>query len=723
MAMLLGCNKSPYDGPSDKGRVELQPTATPQLNIVTAKAANAYDIPTTVADYMIKVTNMADNSVVLKDLPLSENSEISLPKGTFKVDLESSPVANAAFDQPIYKGTAQCAVATGKSTTMEITTRLACVVVDLSYSEKITSKFASYRTTVSGNGADKLVFDETTTGKLGYLSTPLTALNYEIEVVTVQGVRFSSTGTVANLQSGDLLQLAFDIADTPANDKEPLVLDLKLTKQLNQIEETFTFGAVMGTAGLPTITGRLLDVSKPVGVKYQQGAQVKLDLGTPGGLSKILFMFNSEDGELAGLGKLDVVDILKNNNSTGLGVSFDEGGVEGAPSTLMNLTEFTKKLPGSATGSQSFRLTVGLLDQNGQYAAREITFNVYGISITTLSVADHDRIDWFGARGARNMVNATLSGRYNVDTEPEGMVFMYHRAGDSGWEIAEPKVNLSTKQAQATISIPADGAIWEYKLATDNESGDTINFVSATYPTIPNSSLDSWFQESAKIYNPVSPWSSSNNDFGTNVIQVGGWNGSGSSARIESKYIIIAFASGALFTGHMEMNAGDPYKSSLVGIPFEGRPTKLTGYFKYDGQTINRTKDLDNSGNGAANGAPDQCEIAIKLEKWGAGNNYELRWKDGFVLDNSFDHAKGPDYKGAANGRVATALREQISVGYGQLMTTGQSEWKYFEIPVTYYKDQMPDHIIITAVSSAWGGYLSGGEGSTLYVDNLSLAY
>lgn len=712
--LLFGCAKSPFNEGNDS-RVILNPSPDAKLNIAT-KTDN-YNIPTKVDDYTIKVSQKTGGAVVLEGLPLSENPEISIPKGKYVIEMESTPKADAVFDQPMYKGSAECTTVTGKSTTLDITTRLSCVVVDVKYSDRMLSDFISCQTTVSGNGTDFVIFDHTTpSGRLAYLSTPLTDLKYKIEVVTQQGVSFSSEGTVEELKNGDLLKLSFDIEQPTPSDKEPLVINLLLDRQINEVSKSFSFGATVSATGVPTITGRLIDLSKPVGVKYGQGSPIKIDIGTPGALSKILFMF-TDGNSLAQVSWAPVVDILTTGVAQALGITMEQGGTIGSQSTLMDLTEFSKLLPGSATGAQSFKMVIGVADANGQYTTREITFNVYGVSITTLAPSNGESIDWLGANGPLNMVNATLNGLYNVDSEPDGMVFMYRKLGEE-WQFADPIIEPSTKKVRFDMSILPDGSTWEYKLVTDNETGDTYSFTCPTYPVINNMLIDSWSGN-----NPASPWSTSNNTFGTNVTSATGWDGDGKCAKIESKYIILAFASGAFFTGHMVVDAGNPYKSSLVGIPYEGRPRKLTGYFTYTGKPINRTKFLGNPGNGAKENAPDQCEIAIKLEQWGAGNNYEMRWMDGFALDNSFDHDLGPDYNGAPNGREATELRRRITVGYGQLMTTGQADWKYFEIPVTYYNDKIPDRIIITAVSSAWGGYLCGGEGSLLYVDNLSLVY
>ena len=66
-------------------------------------------------------------------------------------------------------------------------------------------------------------------------------------------------------------------------------------------------------------------------------------------------------------------------------------------------------------------------------------------------------------------------------------------------------------------------------------------------------------------------------------------------------------------------------------------------------------------------------------------------------------------------------------VAYGELplsecVTT--NGWKEFTINLKYHSlTTKPTHIIIVCSSSKYGDYFTGGEGSKMYVDDLSLIY
>lgn len=71
-------------------------------------------------------------------------------------------------------------------------------------------------------------------------------------------------------------------------------------------------------------------------------------------------------------------------------------------------------------------------------------------------------------------------------------------------------------------------------------------------------------------------------------------------------------------------------------------------------------------------------------------------------------------------------------IAYGALPSgaaTNETEnngYKEFTIPLQYKESQFgeqPTHIIVVCSASKYGDYMTGGAGSTLYVDDFSLVY
>ncbi len=66
-------------------------------------------------------------------------------------------------------------------------------------------------------------------------------------------------------------------------------------------------------------------------------------------------------------------------------------------------------------------------------------------------------------------------------------------------------------------------------------------------------------------------------------------------------------------------------------------------------------------------------------------------------------------------------------IAYGELPSGAATEgdgYVEFNIPLKYKNlTDQPTHIIVVCSSSKYGDYMTGGVGSTLYVDDLSLIY
>lgn len=102
-------------------------------------------------------------------------------------------------------------------------------------------------------------------------------------------------------------------------------------------------------------------------------------------------------------------------------------------------------------------------------------------------------------------------------------------------------------------------------------------------------------------------------------------------------------------------------------------------------------------------GRPDSCQIYIALSD--KPEPYEIRTKPS--VRQVFDK----------NDRNIIAYGEFIS---GQSTTS----YKQVEIPLEYRAtNRTPKYIVIVAAASKYGDYFIGGEGSTLWIDEMELVY
>ncbi len=174
------------------------------------------------------------------------------------------------------------------------------------------------------------------------------------------------------------------------------------------------------------------------------------------------------------------------------------------------------------------------------------------------------------------------------------------------------------------------------------------------------------------------------------------------AAKIQSRLInmvlIKKLASGTLFTGQMgDINLSTMNASLKWGIPFTERPKSLEGYACYRPVKIDVTKSpYDNK-----KGETDNGHIYVILADWDKQ----------FIVDSG-------------QGKYLDKDNDPGIIGYGQLILDHDMEdYEKFNIEIEYRNNRTPKYVVIVCVSSLLGDYFTGGDGSTLYVDEFRFNY
>lgn len=194
--------------------------------------------------------------------------------------------------------------------------------------------------------------------------------------------------------------------------------------------------------------------------------------------------------------------------------------------------------------------------------------------------------------------------------------------------------------------------------------------------------------------------------------------GEGKAAHLLSKYIVMKFAAGNIFTGnYLETDITNGILS--FGRPFSSRPQSLSFDYKYTSTTISRTGGAWNENYGkyisrnlyeGLKGQPDSCCIYIVLADWeeevykGVKYPYIIRTRPSelHLMDFNDSHV----------------------IAYAQI-TKGENitSWTHEILKLHYKSERVPRWILVVASSSKYGDYFTGGEGSLLNVDNFKLHY
>lgn len=161
--------------------------------------------------------------------------------------------------------------------------------------------------------------------------------------------------------------------------------------------------------------------------------------------------------------------------------------------------------------------------------------------------------------------------------------------------------------------------------------------------------------------------------------------------------VVKRLAAGSIFTGSMGSTNYTKMTATLEwGIPFTLRPSALEGYACYKPKTIN----VAGSPYEDKKGTLDYGHVFVMLTDW----------ERQFTVDPSKEQFVDPD-------------NEHV-IGYGKVVFDHTMDgYEKFTIDIDYRDDRTPSFVVIVASSSALGDYFTGGEGSTLYLDEFRFLY
>lgn len=331
-------------------------------------------------------------------------------------------------------------------------------------------------------------------------------------------------------------------------------------------------------------------------------------------------------------------------------------------------------------------------------------------------------------------VSATLSGAAKNGKVPG---IEYRQEGMQDWAtLPAAQIVLNGEEFAAELTNLVPGTVYEYRMKYGTSASDISSFTTAPALQLPNSSFDDWSSTGSGTRTLWNPWAEDESGFwdtgNRGATTVGASNSTGVTedgrtfANLQSKYIVVKFAAGNIFTG--EYLATDGTNGVLsFGREFSSFPTKFQFDYKYSTSAINRTGGAWNSAYGAyinqslyegLKGQPDSCQIYIALlddyvdDADREANTYEGKVYPWLIRTNTKNlHLFDP--------------RSPRVIAYAQLTQGGNVDaWKTEELMLNYrYTDRKPRYIMVVASSSKYGDYFTGCDKSLLQLDNLKLIY
>lgn len=301
------------------------------------------------------------------------------------------------------------------------------------------------------------------------------------------------------------------------------------------------------------------------------------------------------------------------------------------------------------------------------------------------------------------------------------MKFQYKAKSASAWSTVDATAAGSENGAslyKATLPSLSPATAYEYRLTYNDEefTSEAISLTTDSQPFVPNLNFDNWIQLKKAWYPNASEnifWDSGNG--GTISAGINPTSPeekdvkSGKAARLESKLVdmvfVKAFAAGNIFTGEYKKTIAsltNPGAELSFGQPFEGRPTQMTGYYKYNPGIIDFKSDKVSA---VKKGDRDQCSIYIALLSW--GTPFTVNTQTSTFVD----------------------FNDPSVIAYGELPAekcapASMSSYEKFTIDLKYRDlTKKPTYILIVCSSSKYGDYFTGSTSSVLLLDEFDLIY
>ena len=687
LLLVLSCTKREYPGGVGYLTVSLG-TGDPSEITVKSQAAPPEDMVFSLSI----VGEDGKHSYNVADHRTLATQPLTVAAGWYLITATSVETSTPETGSPVYGGSKRVLVKPEQTSEADIVCYLTNTMVTVEFVDPIPELFQNYSVTIGNLSGEFYTFSKSagTVGNTAYFSVS-GALRYSLNLVNADGLTYSNGPTDINgVQANQHYHFKFSMADESSQTGGfTLTIIVDETTVYNEYELKMNFDA----NGRP-ITSTDFPLTNVITVIVGSTESHKATFLAERGIASLVL--HHADAGLIAVGLPQWTDLVTAQASAlgavidlGIGCTFVN---YGSTQAEIDFTNFISRLP---IGDYSFTTT--LIDTQNAY--NQVNFNLSVIS----------PIDAQAVSAKAWAEFAMLKGRWFAASMPAGVRIQYKKTSESTWHETSSTDHVVYDNATKTIYAEVYGLTpntnYVFRTVSNKDlDTDEISFRTGSALTIPNMSFDNWYKDgSAWIPNASSStyvWDSANP--GTASIAGNPTTPeesdvvSGKAARLTALVAYGQLAAGNIYTGKFGAVAGLGAKLKW-GYAFTSKPIALRGWMKYAPATINKTKAPYTS----LSGQVDQCSIKMYLTDWSA--QYDISTSDKQFLPED-------DASIIASGALYSNVRNN---GYVQ-----------FTIPFEYRDLQRtPSYIVIMASSCRYADYFTGGEGSTLLVDEFELIY
>lgn len=637
----------------------------------------------------------ANDSIVkhFSDYNDMAGDRVLLDVGTYKVKVSSNPTSKLEFEQPTFYGEkTNVAVTAGKTTAVSVECFLSCVKVTTEFTKPVQDMFASVIARVNDKSGSYLDYGlkETRAGYFqpGYILVDMTLTNKE-------GLEFKMSKLIDKTEARDHYHLVFDMIES-GDDNSGMDFDITIEDDPTN-DETHTVTIPLPETGYgqkpPVVkfTGTTDKgvVTVPQSEQTDPKHQVTVTAQSENiGMQKVQLLTQTTSEQFAQIPSVLTLSELTQDSKeyeilSGLGFEFPLNYSDDKAELVYHFTPASLQ-PGDV------KFTLLFQDKNGKMSSGEFTYSVKG-ELSTESINGDAEYVWSRFAQLRGFAANPQSGGY----------FKYKKSSETEWQTTG-EVTFDSNYASIEIKELTPGTTYDYMFCQGDVEGDVLSFTTEAETEVPNLSLDDWSDQ----YTPNGWWDSGNSgtsilDYYSTVKEIGS---SSNCVKMESSYmnktLAKKFVSGNIFIGSYKGLSGFEGVHLDFGHEYSSRPAKLKFQYKYTSAKIN----VINNNRGSATEENDSGFIYFLLTD--KIYNIDTTNENSFIKEENYSS-------------------DEHILAYGSF-TISQSvtAFQLGEINLTYKSlDKEPTHIIIVASSSKKGDYFTGGEGSTLWLDELELVY
>jgi len=636
-----------------------------------------------------------------------KGQKVILPEGNYIIAVRSNHSGEAAWESPFYTGKEEVTVKAGEITQAQVICQIANTKVSVTYSDDVKEYFNNYETKVS-NASGELLYtrDEY---RAGYFSPE--KLTTRLLLTNRDGNEFTLQQVHANIEPRYHYTFHFKLANpTPPGEDEEAGADftIEVDEEHNTVyKQIFIKEEDLFGKGMPNV--KLEGFKESNKISYKVGIpevpEASVTFSAPAGIKSL--RIKTDSYQLSTMPEFNLMDLSPSERDQLKSIGFpllDEDSLNAGTFILDFQTLISKLEPnGLKTGVHTF--TMEILDKIDQEVSVTFSFEIR----PDVKISAENPVVWAKF--------ATLRGN---SADEMGQVFMIRKVGEVDYKpVTNVQVDPTTGDVTALVMNLEANTKYEYYLVSGEEGNlnqsEPTPFTTDDMPIVPNLSFDDWCESDGVVYPNANQndayWDSGNKGAktaglspteGTSEVVV-----KGKAAYLHTEWVnavvVQTMAAGNIYTGSFKkaiIDLSNPGAMLDFGRPYTGRPTKLSGYYRYIPKEVDKGgyKELEK-------GSMDKCSIYIILCDWTAPFAVNTQ-KEQFVV-----------------------LSDPSILAYGELSDaeasrTDMTEYEKFEIDIKYRDtNRKPSYILIVASASKYGDYFTGGVGSTLYIDEFELGF